>query len=50
MSKVIVTGNFNCYGCKSLKSLEGCPEIINGEFDCSNCVSLKSLEGSPEIW
>ena len=44
----VVSGDFNCAVCKSLKSLEGAPKKIGGWFDCSYCKSLKTLEGAPK--
>ena len=43
-----VKGNFNCSGCKSLKTLEGAPEEVEGDFSCYDCNLLKTLEGSPK--
>ena len=43
-----VSREFNCWGCKSLTSLEGAPKKIGGDFSCYNCASLISLEGAPE--
>jgi hypothetical protein len=43
-----VGGDFDCYNCGSLKSLEGAPKYVGKNFNCSYCISLKSLEGSPE--
>ena len=40
--------NFNCWGCKSLISLEGAPKKVGGDFICYNCKSLTSLEGAPK--
>ena len=40
--------NFNCWGCKSLTSLEGAPKKVGGDFNCFGCHSLKSLEGIPK--
>jgi len=40
-------GNFYCYECKSLTSLEGAPSSVGGDFDCNDCTSLTSLEGAP---
>ena len=44
----VVSGDFNCAVCKSLKSLEGAPKKIGGWFDCSYCKSLTSLIGCPK--
>ena len=44
----VVKGNFYCFECKSLTSLEGAPKEVDGDFYCSYCESLKSLEGAPE--
>lgn len=44
----VVKGDFCCYRCKSLISLEGAPQKVGGNFDCSSCKSLISLKGSPE--
>jgi len=42
-----VSGNFYCYSCPNLKSLEGAPSSVGGSFNCSNCTSLTSLERAP---
>ena len=42
-----VSGDFDCFGCDSLKSLEGVPQKVGGTFYCTKCTSLKSLEGAP---
>lgn len=42
-----VGGSFDCYGRKSLISLEGAPKEVDGDFKCGRC-SLTSLEGAPE--
>ena len=44
----VVKGDFYCFGCKSLKSLQGAPKKVDGGFYCYNCASLTSLEGAPE--
>ena len=43
-----VSREFNCWGCKSLTSLEGTPEKVGGNFICWGCKSLTSLEGAPK--
>lgn len=43
-----VDGDFICFFCHSLTSLEGCPEKVVGNFSCPWCDSLTSLEGSPK--
>ena len=43
-----VGGKFDCYGCNSLKTLEGAPEKVVWYFSCSSCNSLTSLEGAPK--
>ena len=43
-----VDGDFICFFCHSLTSLEGCPKKVGGSFICWGCRSLTSLEGSPE--
>ena len=43
-----VKGNFSCYGCRNLVSLEGAPKEVGDCFDCSYCVSLESLKGAPK--
>ena len=43
-----VRGDFNCYYCASLKSLEGAPKEVGRNFNCDNCPSLTSLEGAPK--
>jgi hypothetical protein len=42
-----VSGYFSIYGCKNLKSLDGCPSEVGDVFTCSNCPKLKSLDGCP---
>ena len=44
----MVTGDFYCYDCKNLESLERCPEKVGRSFDCSGCSKLESLEGCPK--
>ena len=48
ISESIVYGNFWCWGCNNLTSLEGAPKEVDGWFDCSKCENLKSLVGAPE--
>ena len=43
-----VDGDFDCYKCTSLTSLEGAPQEVVGNFYCSDCSSLTSLKGSPQ--
>ena len=43
-----VSGDFDCFGCTSLKSLEGAPQKVGGDFWCVECTSLTSLEGVPQ--
>ena len=43
-----VDGDFICFFCHSLTSLEGCPKKVGGSFICWGCRSLTSLEGCPE--
>ena len=43
-----VSGDFNCYECKSLTSLEGAPKTVGGNFSCGYCTSLTTLEGAPK--
>ena len=43
-----VDGDFDCYKCTSLTSLEGAPQEVGGNFSCSDCPSLKSLKGAPQ--
>ena len=43
-----IEGDFNCFDCTSLKSLNGAPKKVSGDFDCEDCKSLTSLEGSPK--
>ena len=45
---VKVRGNFSCYECTSLTSLEDTPKEVGGNFNCGHCDSLTSLEGAPE--
>lgn len=44
----VFQGDFSCYGCDSLISLEGAPKKVRGDFSCAKCYSLTSLEGVPE--
>ena len=43
-----VGGDFSCWECELLTSLEGAPKEVGGDFSCICCNSLTSLEGSPE--
>ena len=43
-----VSGNFDCYGCKLLISLEGAPKKVGRSFYCTGCESLKTLECAPK--
>ena len=43
-----VDGDFYCYKCTSLTSLEGAPQEVGWNFYCSDCSSLISLKGSPQ--
>ena len=43
-----VDGDFDCYKCTSLTSLEGAPQEVVGDFYCRNCPSLTSYEGAPK--
>jgi hypothetical protein len=43
-----VRGYFSVYGCKNLKTLQGCPAEVRNRFWCSYCPNLKSLEGCPK--
>jgi hypothetical protein len=43
-----IWGNFDCYGCKELVSIEGGPLYVTGQFDCSGCLKLESLRGGPQ--
>lgn len=43
-----VDGDFSCWECKSLTSLEGAPKEVGGGFYCFICKSLTSLEGAPQ--
>ena len=45
---VEISGDFCCNGCRSLKSLKGCPKVSGWDFECCGCDSLTSLEGAPE--
>ena len=42
-----VSGDFDCRGSKTLKSLEGSPKHVGGNFNCLEC-NLPSLVGGPE--
>ena len=44
----VVSGSFDCRGCKSLKTLKGAPQKVSNDFNCSGCDSLKTLIGAPE--
>ena len=43
-----IKGDFICYNCNSLTSLEGAPKEVSDSFICSYCKSLTLLEGAPE--
>ena len=43
-----VKGDFGCWNCKSLISLEGAPKEVGGFFNCTDCENLTSLEGAPK--
>ena len=43
-----VDGDFSCWECKSLISLEGAPKEVGGDFSCMGCLSLTSLKGAPK--
>lgn len=43
-----IKGDFSCYKCTSLKSLEGAPKKVGYSFDCCECINLRSLVGAPE--
>ena len=43
-----VKGDFGCWSCESLISLEGAPNEVGGDFDCRECDNLTSLKGSPK--
>lgn len=32
-----VSGDFRCFRCENLLSLDGCPKKVGGTFDCRNC-------------
>jgi hypothetical protein len=40
-------GDFDCFSCPNLTSLEGAPEHVGGNFSCSHCPNLVSLKGAP---
>ena len=44
----VVSGDFKCFDCSSLTSLEGAPREVGKEFNCNGCNSLRTLEGAPE--
>ena len=43
-----VRGDFRCYYCRDLTSLEGSPEKVGMNFSCEACNSLTSLKGAPK--
>jgi hypothetical protein len=43
-----VSGDFKCFDCSSLTSLEGAPEKVSGYFLCDDCKSLETLKGAPK--
>lgn len=43
-----VDGDFTCYECDNLESLEGAPKEVGRGFNCGDCRNLKSLEGGPQ--
>ena len=44
-----VYGNFSLSKCKTLKSYEGCPEIVYGDFKAAIKSNIENLEGSPKF-
>ena len=44
-----VYGNFICYDCPNLTSLEGAPKEVGGSFNCQRCSKLTSLKGAPQL-
>jgi hypothetical protein len=44
-----VDGDFDCFGCSKLISLEGAPKEVKGNFNCTMCSSIINLIGAPEI-
>lgn len=43
-----INGDFECYDCRKLISLEGGPKMVNGSVSLYHCISLTSLIGAPE--
>jgi hypothetical protein len=43
-----LVGDFDCYRCINLTSLEGCPDVVRGTFFLTNCQSLKTLKNAPK--
>lgn len=41
-----VGGNFNCYNCVNLMTLEGAPLEVGEDFSCAYSVRLTSLKGA----
>ena len=44
ISESIVYGNFSCYGCKNLTSLEGAPKEVGGSFNYNEYEKLKKAD------
>ena len=42
-----IKGNFYCYDCPNLESLQGAPSSVGRNFSCHGCPNLESLEGAP---
>lgn len=43
-----VTGEFNCFSCMALETLQGAPKSVGEDFNCHFCPKLTSLQGAPE--
>ena len=43
-----IKGEFGCWNCKSLISLEGAPKEVSGFFVFCGCENLTSIEGLPK--
>lgn len=44
----VIYGDFNCYDCNKLTSLQNGPIQVKDNFFASGCKNLKSLKGAPE--
>ena len=45
---ISIDGDFNCFACSSLTSLEGAPKVVGGNFDCGECDNLIIISNDTE--